>query len=402
MPIEEHNILCKHFTKGRCSRGESCRFSHDIDLLKNVKIIEVDVSDLFRKSTNGWVRPPSPSSKVDPEALAYQKYQHPATPAAQILSFKDVKQYHKSRLVPGITHIQYANGFPVTNDHINDLLSVPQILADLEVLMIKGIDVATISTPGKKRKKKETVTTNVQEINISSEPLISVIRSCPSLKLLHLVGCIDIDDIVFKEVMENCLEINEIRITGTPTQPGCITTTSLIYLITRGSGLGADLREINLTNQVLDLRAVTVLSDARPEITITEGVQVDSKNGGIGMSLNDADGTFIHSSGYVVGRDGVSFKYKDCYWPSWESEESKGKGDLGQILVGSEGPEGFWSDEEKEAGGDRMVISPDLGGSSDDEFDEDMAATMRSLRELKIKEMQIAAARVDNRLEELE
>ncbi|EPS38629.1 hypothetical protein H072_7580 [Dactylellina haptotyla CBS 200.50] len=358
--------LCRHFLKGHCAREKDCRFSHDIRLPENVKVITLDLDEKV-KSKKNREKHTGFSSEVNPDALAYQKYQHPPTPPAQILSFKDINSYNKTRLLPGITHIQFGTGFPVTDEHLRDILEAPHILLNLEVLIIKGVDVTLVTAPkrGKRNSKAKAATiptkTEAQAIEISNEPLVSIISKSPNLKVLHLTGCTNVDDLALKTVLKNCPHIAELKITGLPNQPGSISTASLLYLVNRGEKLAPDLQELNLVNQNLDLRAVTVLSDSRPEMNIIEGLQCELKKRGIGMSLNDMKGTNFHNTGYIVGENGIGFKYKNCYWPEWGGDYT---GENSQILRGGEGPPGFWSDSEESGSRTGSII--ELGDSDDD------------------------------------
>ncbi|KAK6336098.1 hypothetical protein TWF696_001666 [Orbilia brochopaga] len=334
--------------------------------MEGVTVYELDVSRLFPSSES----PDAPeTSYVNPEALAYEKYQHPATPPSQILSFKESKQYQKSRLLPGITHIQFASGFQVTDTHIQDLLAAPQCLKNLEVLIIKGIEAATLPKKLKGRSKpKEAKSAEPKSIDISNEHIVTVLKRCPNLRVLHLTGCTSVNDITFKTVIKHCPHINEVKITGLPTQPGSVTTASLAYLISRGGASACSLQEINLVNQKIDPRVVTVLSNSRPELTIIEGAQHELENAGVGVSLNSLEGTYIHNSGYVVGIDGASLKYKDCYSPMWDKNDTQSLDSLRQRFD-ADGPEGFWSDEE--ARDDTTAHSEphtDLAQSTDDTF----------------------------------
>ncbi|KAK6538504.1 hypothetical protein TWF694_010086 [Orbilia ellipsospora] len=426
MSSRNRPVVCRHFAKGSCVMGNDCRFSHDVTLPKSVKVITVDLETLLGRTNIQRERHITLPQGAQVDGIAYEKYQHPTTPPAQVLSFKDFKSYSKSRLIPGITHIQFGNGFNVTDEHINDLLASPHILTNLEVFIIKGIDKSVTITRAKKgRKNSKTrgpaVTTEAQPIKISNEPMLNLISKSPNLKVLHLIGCINVDDFAFRQILRSCPHIHHIKITGTPTQAGSLSTASVLYLLNRGEGLAQDLGELDLVNQKIDNRAVTVLSDTRTRINIIEGLQCELEKGGRGLSLTDTKGTTIHKSGYIIGRDGVAFTYQGCFLPEWEKDFSEG---TEQILTGGEGPPGFWSDDENEEFDGSLLSSgqfmhrgksveyiieetdtpskEDLSGNR--EISEVVASMMRDLQKFKRTELENGGSQEEEpgRFEELE
>ncbi|EWC43741.1 hypothetical protein DRE_07359 [Drechslerella stenobrocha 248] len=351
---------CKYFAKGQCFRSASCSFSHDLSNASDVEIYEVDISELLPGRQPAQL----PSRGVNPESLAYEKYLHPPTPPSQIISFKDSRHYNKARLIAGMTHVQFAAGFHVTDAHIQDLLASPGLLSALEVFIIKGMD-TSITTAKKskgKGKPKAAKETEPRSTGITSEPVAALVKRCPNLQVLHLIGCGDIDDTVVKTAVKYCPNIREIKITGLPTKPGSITTASLVYLIIRGENLANGLREINFTNQKLDPRVVTVLSDVRPDLNITEGSQWESKNGGVGLGLSSQEGTYFYNSGYVVGIDGTSLRFKECYCPLWDQTEITCLEGLRE-LCDAGGPDGFWSDGGASSSSDQIQHASDSSES---------------------------------------
>ncbi|KAF3902792.1 hypothetical protein AA313_de0204957 [Arthrobotrys entomopaga] len=429
MSSRNRPVACRHFAKGSCLMGKDCRFSHDSVLPKNMKVITVNLDSLLSKTKMQKDRHIIVPPGAPMNGIAYEKYQHPATPPAQVLSFKEVKSYNKSRLVPGITHIQFGNGFNVTDEHINDLLASPHILANLEVLIIKGID-KSVTIPAAKKGRKNSkargpaITTEAQPIKISNESMITLISKSPNLQVLHLVGCININDFTFRKIIHSCPHIKHIKITGTPTQPGSLSTASVLYLLNRGHGRVQDLEELDLVNQKIDTRAVTVLSESRTSINIIEGLQCALENGGAGLSLTDMKGTTIHNSAYVIGRDGVTFTYQDCFWPEWDKDLPE---DSEQILTGGEGPPGFWSDDESEESAnppfsegqlmhngklvelEYIIEEADTPSEEDEnanrEINEAITSMMRDLQKFKVIELDNRGSKKEeepSRFEELE
>ncbi|KAK6532645.1 hypothetical protein TWF281_006826 [Arthrobotrys megalospora] len=361
---------CKYFSKGQCARGNACRYYHDVNLLDydDLEIIQVNEADLdsLVSDYDGDLDGPISLSEIKPEAIAYRKYQHPPTPSSQLLSFKDLKSYNKSRLTPAYTHLQFGTGFPVTDAHIKDLLTCPQMLTSLEVFIIKGID-GTSTTTGKGKKKK-TTTTDPKPIEISNEPLITVIQKCPNLRVIHLIGCINLDDFVFKAISESCPDLVELKVTGIPTQPGRLTSTSPVYLVTKGHSALRDIREIHLTNQSIDPEGITLLSDARPIANILEGVQSLLPNKGVGLTLTSFEGTKVHHSSYIVAVENEKFKFKDCYAPLWNINkgEEPSHESMEFLLDRSKGPPGFWADETNGSDGSEWESMSDDSEEADE------------------------------------
>ncbi|KAK6343137.1 hypothetical protein TWF718_008510 [Orbilia javanica] len=372
---------CKHFRRGQCIRGNSCQYYHEApqtDGFPNQRVIELDLSDLdlsdleslgsselealnFNDSAIGLL-------EADPESIVYKKYQHPPTPSTQILTFKDLKSYSKSRFTPAYTHLQFGTGFPVTDSHIQDLLSCPSMLESLEVFMIKGID-GTTATTGKGKKKK-TTKTDPKPIEISNEPLITVLQKCSSLRVLHLVGCPKLDDYVFKAIVQSCPDLVELKITGTPTHPGNLTTASPVYVVTKGPTCLSSIRQIYFQNQSISPEGITLLSDARPTANILEGVQSSLPSKGVGLTLTSLEGTRVHHSSYVVALGERNLKFKECFAPHWDvnkGEQPDGEA-VERLLAGAGELPGFW----KEPGED--VIGTDDGedeGSFSEEGEEE-------------------------------
>ncbi|KAK6505845.1 hypothetical protein TWF481_007735 [Arthrobotrys musiformis] len=379
---------CKYFTKGRCTRGDSCQFYHDPNFItdsyndnEDFQIVEVDLSDLeslgpiaLEALADGYLS----LSESKPNEIAYKKYQHPPTPSTQILSFKDQKSYNKSRLTPAYTHLQFGSGFRVTNTHIQDLLSCPQMLANLEVFMIKGVD-GTTTTTGKGKNKKTKIIDPVP-IEITNEPFITVIRKCRNLRVLHLIGCVQLDDYAFKAIAQSCPDLVEMKLTGTPTQPGSLTTASPVYIVTKGQGTLTSIREIHLTNQSISSEGITLLSDCRPMANILEGLQQQGQQGQKkGLTLTSLEGTRVHHSSYIVALGDNKLKFKDCFAPNWDVNkgEQPDAEAVERLLAGADRLPGFWASpssscassergEEEEEGKD----GPGAQNPSDEEGEE--------------------------------
>ncbi|KAK6504463.1 hypothetical protein TWF506_002658 [Arthrobotrys conoides] len=349
-------IACKYFSKGQCTRGNSCQYYHETPPASrspSLQTIELDFSDLESldsaklEALNLNDDGPISLSELHPESIAYKKYRHPPTPSTQILNFKDLKSYSKSRLTPAYTHLQFGPGFQVTDSHIQDLLSCPSMLKSLEVFMIKGVDGST-KTTGKGRKKK-TVITDPKPIEISNEPLITVIQKCRSLRVLHLIGCTKLDDYVFKAIAQSCPDLIELKMTGTPTHLGKLTAASAVYIITKGLSYLPSIRQIHLQNQPIHSEGITLLSDARPLANILEGVQSTLPSKGAGLTLTSLEGIRVHHSSYVVALGERNLKFKECFAPNWDVNKGEQPGEeaVERLLAGARELPGFWREPEE-------------------------------------------------------
>ncbi|KAK6335748.1 hypothetical protein TWF730_003126 [Orbilia blumenaviensis] len=340
---------CKYYAKGKCMRGSDCRFFHDATLIEDfdqLEIVEFDLCDLesLDSEAYGDYEGPISISEATPEAIAYRKYKHPPTPSPQILSFKDLKSYSKSRLTPTYTHLQFGSGFPVTNAHIQDLLTCPSMLASLEVFIIKGID-GTTTTTGRGKRRRATIT-DPKPIEISNEPFITMIRKCQSLRVLHLIGCTKLDDFVFRAIAESCPDLMELKLTGIPTKTGCLTNASSVYVVTKGHSCLTKIREIHLTNQSIGPEGVTLLSDARPVANILEGVQSALPSKGAGLTLTSLEGTRVHHSSYIVAIEAQKLRFKECFAPLWDINkgEQPSPETVERLVEGAYKIPGFWTE----------------------------------------------------------
>ncbi|KAF3187687.1 hypothetical protein TWF788_001906 [Orbilia oligospora] len=353
-----HPRACKYFSKGQCTRGNSCQYYHETPPTNSspgLRTIEIDLSDLeslnsaeleaFNLEDDG----PVSLSELHPESIAYKKYQHPPTLSTQILNFKDRKSYSKSYLTPAYTHLQFGSGFQVTDSHIQDLLSCPSMLKSLEVFVIKGVD-GSITTTGKGKKKK-TIVTDPKPIEISNEPLITVIRQLRSLRVLHLIGCTKLDDYVFKAIAQSCPDLMELKLTGTPTHPGNLTAASPVYIVTKGPAYLPSIRQIHLQNQAIDSEGITLLSDARPLANILEGVQSTLPSKGAGLTLTSLEGIRVHHSSYVVALGEKKLKFKECFAPNWDVNKGEQPNEeaIEKLLAGVKELPGFWGELEESA-----------------------------------------------------
>ncbi|KAF3103492.1 hypothetical protein TWF102_003682 [Orbilia oligospora] len=349
---------CKYFSKGQCTRGDSCQYYHETpptDSSPGLRIVEIELSDLeslnsaeleaFNLEDDG----PISLSELHPESIAYKIYQHPPTLSTQILNFKDQKSYSKSRLTPAYTHLQFGSGFQVTDSHIQDLLSCPSMLKSLEVFAIKGVD-GSITTTGKGKKKK-TIVTDPKPIEISNEPLITVIRQLRSLRVLHLIGCTKLDDYVFKAIAQSCPDLMELKLTGTPTHPGNLTDASPVYIVTKGPAYLPSIRQIHLQNQNIHSEGITLLSDARPLANILEGVQSTLPSKGAGLTLTSLEGIRVHHSSYVVALGEKKLKFKECFAPNWDVNKGEQPNEeaIEKLLAGVKELPGFWRELEEPA-----------------------------------------------------
>ncbi|RVD84757.1 uncharacterized protein DFL_006483 [Arthrobotrys flagrans] len=177
----------------------------------------------------------------------------------------------------------------------------------------------------------ETITTDPKPIEISNEPLITVIRKCRSL-----------------------------RFADTPTHLGALTTASPVYIITKSPTYLPSIRQIHLQNQPINPEGITLLSDARPLANILEGVQSALPGGGVGLTLTSLEGTRVHHSSYIVALGGNKLKFEECFAPNWDVNKGEQPGDeaVARFLAGAHKLPNFWkgSDEASDDAEDKVDV----------------------------------------------
>ncbi|KAF3939983.1 hypothetical protein ABW19_dt0201017 [Dactylella cylindrospora] len=274
---------CRYYVKGQCHQGVACKFAH-----------------LDANSESAVCQAIDDTLAAEEEATVYQKFKYQPPPSSEMIIFKDESSYSKSKLIPGMAQITFGTNFIVTDDHLDDLLEREDLLGGLEILIIKGSEDTVIYEPVKRRQEKKGrggktkasgkgktggIIKAADQIYITNERIVQVIRKCPHLRVIHLRACVNLTDTVLENILSSCLGIQEIVITG------------------------KELCELDLTNQPLDPRVVASSSWQRADIVIVSGLQCPD------IPANSQEQTRHYTAGYVVCIEGIPLKLKDVYRP---------------------------------------------------------------------------------------